>query len=70
MGKSKGANKTLWVNVNLDLYNLPEDALRDAIIAMRERAGKKGLVFAMTEDVPDNWATTVPLILKTLQELG
>ena len=63
-------DKTLWVNVNLDLYNLPEDALRDAIIAMRERAGKKGLVFAMTEDVPDNWATTVPLILKTLQELG
>ena len=63
-------DKTLWVNVNLDLYNLPEPEFRDAIIAMRERAGKKGLALGISEDVPDNWATTVPLILETLQELG
>lgn len=63
-------DKTLWVNVNLDLYNLSEAELRDAIIAMRERAGKKGLALGISEDVPHNWATTVPLILDTLRELG
>lgn len=63
-------DKSLWVNVNLGLYNLPEAEMREAIIGMRERAGKKGLALAISEDVPKNWATTVPVILQTLRELG
>ena len=63
-------DETFWVNVNLGLYTLPEAEPREAIIAMRERGGKKGLALGISEDVPDNWATTVPLILKTLQDLG
>ena len=63
-------DKTFWVNVNLGLYDLPEAELREAIVAMRDRAGKRGLALGISEDVPDNWARTVLLIVQTLQELG
>jgi len=44
--------------------------LREAVAAKRERAGKKVLAFEISEDVPENWRESVPVVLQTLQELG
>jgi len=63
-------DKAFWSNINLDLYYLPQDELRQAIVAKRERAGKRALAFEISEDVPENWAESVPVVLRTLQELG
>lgn len=63
-------DKVLWANVNVGLYGLPPAELRQAIIAMRQRAGKKALAFAIAEDIPGNWRESIPVILQTLQEVG
>lgn len=63
-------DKVLWVNLNVGLYGLPPAGLRQAIVAMRQRAGKKGLALAIAEDIPSNWRESVPVVLQTLQELG
>jgi len=63
-------DKSFWVNINLELYDLPPAQLREAVIAMRQRAGKRALAFEISEDVPANWAQAVPVILGTLAELG
>jgi hypothetical protein len=63
-------DKALWANINVGLYGLPPAALRQAIIALRERAGKQALAFAIAEDIPVNWRDAVPVVLQTLQELG
>jgi len=63
-------DKVLWGNVNVDLYHAPEAELREAIAAKRERAGKRGFAFEISEDWPATWETCMPIILDTLRELG
>jgi hypothetical protein len=63
-------NKVLWANLNAGLYGLPPAELRQAIIALRERAGKRAVAFAIAEDIPENWQESVPVVLQMLQELG
>ena len=63
-------DKVLWANINVGLYGLPPADLRQAIIAMRQRAGNKALAFAISEDIPENWRDAIPVVLKTLHELG
>ena len=63
-------DKVPWANINVGLYGLPSADLRQVIIAMRQRAGKKALAFAISEDIPENWRDTIPVVLQTLQELG
>jgi hypothetical protein len=62
-------NLVFWANINVDLYYRPFKELREAIIAMRERAGKKGFAFEISEDLPTNWEESILVVLKTLQEL-
>ena len=63
-------DKSFWANINVGLYSLPQDELCEAMIAMRERAGKKALAFEVSEDVPENWQESMPVVLQALQELG
>jgi hypothetical protein len=63
-------DKALWSNINVGLYSLPPEALRQAVMAMRQRAGKKALAFEVSEDVPENWRESVPVVLQALQDLG
>lgn len=63
-------DKALWVNINVGLYRLPLAELQQAIVAMRQRAGKRALAFAISEDIPENWRDSIPVVLQTLQELG
>lgn len=62
--------KVFWANINVDTYALPENQLRAEVIAKRERAGKRGLAFEISEDLPANWEQSVPVVLATLQQLG
>lgn len=63
-------DKSFWSNINIGLYSLLEDDLREAVIAKRERGGKKALAFEISEDVPENWQESVPVVLQALQKLG
>ena len=59
-----------WANINLELYSRPPDELRDAVIAKRERAGKRAFAFEISEDLPPNWLETIPVVLDALEECG
>jgi len=58
-----------WANVNVDLYYRSADELREAVIAKRKRAGKRGFAFEISEDLPSNWEDSIPVVLQTLKEL-
>ena len=59
-----------WANINVDLYYRSPDELRDAVIAKRDRGGKRAFAFEISEDLPTTWRETIPVVLKTLQDLG
>jgi hypothetical protein len=63
-------DKSLWSNINVGLYKLPPAELREAVIAKRKRAGKNALAFEISEEVPENWQESVPVVLQTLREIG
>jgi hypothetical protein len=63
-------DKALWGNINLENYYLAPDDLRAEVIAKRNRAGKRGFAFELSEDLPVNWCESIPVVLKTLDELG
>ncbi len=62
--------KVFWANINVDLYYEPAEVLHKAVIEKRERAGKKGLAFEISEDMPTNYAQSVPVVLEALDEIG
>ena len=62
-------DKVFWANINVACYDLPEEQLAEQVIQKRQRAGKKGLVFAISEELPKNWRTSIPIVLKTLNDL-
>lgn len=62
-------DKVFWANLNMDVYALPPEQLRDEIIAKRTRAGKRGLAFEIAEALPAQWETAIPVILETLREI-
>jgi hypothetical protein len=63
-------NLVFWANINVDVYHRPAEKLRQAVVAKRERAGKNGLAFEISEDLPTTWEETIPVVLQTLEELG
>lgn len=63
-------DKVFWANINVDLYYEPKEVLRQAVIDKRNRAGKKALLFGISEDMPTNYAETIPVVLDTLKKLG
>ena len=63
-------DKVFWANINVDLYAHGEDILRKAVIDKRNRAGKKGFAFEISEDMPGNYSQVIPVVLKTLEEIG
>jgi len=63
-------DKVFWGNINLELYSRPPGELRDAVIAKRERAGKRAFAFEISEDLPPNWAESIPVVLDALEECG
>jgi len=62
-------DKVFWANINVALYYQPAEILSQAVIDKRERAGKKGFLFSISEDMPTNYADSVPIVLKTLDKM-
>ncbi len=62
--------KAFWAHINLQTYALPEEELRQEVMAKRERAGKRGLAFEVSEDVPPNWKDAFPIVMQTLREMA
>jgi hypothetical protein len=62
-------DKVLLNNLNMHLYELPADQLSREVIDRRMHAGKRGLAFQVSEDLPANWRQCMPIVLQTLAEL-
>jgi hypothetical protein len=62
-------DKVIWGNINVALYAEPADVLRQAVIEKRDRAGKQGLAFEISEDRPADWQNTIPIVLETLRSM-
>jgi hypothetical protein len=63
-------DKVLWGNINVGHYSRPAAELREAVVAMRERAGKRAFAFEISEDLPRNWEESIPVALSALEDLG
>ena len=63
-------NLVFWGNINVGLYHRPAEELAQGVAEKRDRAGKRGLVFEISEDLPANWETSVPVVLDTLEQIG
>lgn len=63
-------DKVLWAHINLELYMRSAHELRDAVLAMRARSGKRGVAFEISEHLPQKWETSIPVVLDALREAG
>jgi hypothetical protein len=66
--RSLWPEKAFWVNLNIGLYDLPPEALRQAVLDKQRRAGRRALAFEISEDLPGNWLATIPIVLDALAE--
>jgi hypothetical protein len=60
--------KTFWANLNIGVYDLPPEDLRQAVLHKQRRAGRRALAFEISEDLPRNWEVTIPIVLEALAE--
>lgn len=63
-------DKLLWSNINVDCYYLPPQQLRDLVLARVAEAAPDGrkLAFEVSEQYPDNWPESLPVVLDALEE--
>jgi hypothetical protein len=65
-------DKFLWSNINVDCYYLPSQALREMVLERVAEAAPDGrrLAFEVSEQYPDNWKESMPVVLDALNEIG
>ncbi|PTX94379.1 hypothetical protein [Opitutus sp. ER46] len=63
-------NKLFWSNINVGCYELPEAQLRELVLKRAAEAAPDGrrLAFEVSEQYPENWRTSMAVVLKALQE--
>ena len=63
--------KMFWVNINISLYSLPLEKLKEKITEFVYQTSEDGrnLAFEISEDVPANWQESIPVVLDTLKNL-
>lgn len=62
-------DKFFWLHPTLMWDTLPDDELVFNIKKMVKDVGQKRFCLQISEELPPNWRRTIPLILRTLQEL-
>jgi hypothetical protein len=67
-GRRLWPDKAFWANLNIDLYGLPPAELAAAVRAKARRAGRRGVAFEISEDLPANWRSSIPIVLAALEE--
>lgn len=62
--------KRFWSNINIGKYQLPPAKLRQAVLQGVADGAVNGSLFAyeISEDLPANWETTIPVVLDALNE--
>jgi nitrogen regulatory protein PII-like uncharacterized protein len=65
-------DKLFWSNINTGNYYLPKDKLKELVYNLVEQASPDGkkLAFEVSEQYPDNWKESIPVILEALDEIG
>lgn len=63
-------DKAFWGNLNVGLYTEDRETLVQAVRDKRERAGKRGFAFEISEKMPDNWQEVIPIVLEALEAIG
>lgn len=60
-------DKFLWLHPSLGWYRQPEEKLVGNVLQMAEDAGPTRYCLMISEEVPDDWERTIPLILRALR---
>lgn len=70
--RSAWPDKLFWANINVSYYSLPEEELSKKVNELRKQASTDGryLAFEISEDLPVNWRTSIPVVLNTLAEMN
>jgi hypothetical protein len=65
-------DKLIWSNINVDCYYLPPQQLREVVLERVAEAAPAGrrLAFEVSEQYPDNWKESMPVVLDALNEIG
>ena len=61
-------DKFLWVHPNLHVYRLPDDRFVETIRRLAREAGPRRFCLMISEEIPPEWETKVPLALQALEE--
>ncbi len=63
-------DKLFWSNLNVALYDLPPAELKAKVLRRVEEAAPDGrrLAFEVSEQYPDNWPESLPVVLEALEE--
>jgi hypothetical protein len=64
-------DKLFWSNINVDLYYRPEQELKEIVRERVAQAAPDGrrLAFEVSEQYPDNWQTSIGIVLDALEEI-
>jgi hypothetical protein len=63
-------DKLLWSNLNVALYDLPPEELKNVVLARVAEGSPEGtqLAFEVSEHIPVNWKRSIPVVLEALKE--
>ena len=64
-------DKLFWSNINVACYDLTPDELTAEVLRRVEEAALDGrrLAFEVSEQYPDNWKESLPVVLDALESL-
>jgi len=62
-------DKFLWQNINLNWYELSPEKFKENLHRVINEAGRKRHCLMISEEVPQNWQESVPLVLDILDSL-
>lgn len=62
--------KLFWSNINVACYSWPPDQLKKEVLDRVQQAAPDGkrLAFEVSEQYPDNWKISIPVVLDALEE--
>jgi len=65
-------DKLFWINIGVGCYQLPRAELREKLWALYSAAARDGrmVAFQVSEDLPANWSTSMPMVIEILQEIS
>lgn len=69
--RSVWPTKLFWSNINVSNYYLPPKELKELVRNLVKQAAPDGkqLAFEVSEQYPDNWKQSIPVVLEALNEI-